>query len=107
MKLSDAILAGCETVTEQAFGQSWERDGTRCLPAEATHACALGAAHIGGYEESIADLFVLVAACPACKDFDAVAAHTGTAVREIVAHLNDDHRWSREQIAAWLKEQGL
>lgn len=26
---------------------------------------------------------------------------------DVLLHLNDDHRWSRERIADWLAEQGL
>lgn len=78
--------------------------------------CAFGAAGIvatgiGASVDEVSDaaceairplLHIRPGACPVCawnSDDANLFSH--------VTHLNDDHRWTREQIADWLDEQGL
>lgn len=102
MKLSEAILLG-STMNPQAFGVYEDPDG---------HTCALGAAlKAVGFvvhkvllpmdamvnSTNLAWLFPFLHyydACPGCG-----AANT---VFNIIPHLNDDHKWTREQIAEWV-----
>ncbi len=58
--------------------------------------CALGAAREAGYWEDDAINAARVS-CPHCG-YD--APRLG-----IVVHLNDHHRWTREQIADWVESQ--
>jgi hypothetical protein len=117
VKLSEAILKGCEMVPTSGVGD------VGCLvtltDGTVVAACAGFAAVVGTYGPnqkdwpggatgtSFIDLVALptrhVTDCPV----DACEYSTGQEEETIVAHLNDDHLWSREQIAAWLDEQGL
>jgi hypothetical protein len=93
IKPSEAIRLGCLLAPRQAFGRYG--DGIE-------EACATKAMHLGygdairaatGYYPALRSL-----GCPVCDQ-------DGTYNR--LAHLNDDHRWSREQIADWLEGLGL
>lgn len=100
IKPSEAIRLGCLAFPVQHFGGL----------AQGNRACAMGAMYAGYGDsphspgitsESEAGFFQLKEAhlsCPECdlKDDDIP-----------VAHLNDDHRWSRERIADWLESIGL
>jgi hypothetical protein len=106
-QLADAIRAGAERRPEQAFGDYFH----------GRHAsCALGAAFDGMYRlpddmggrrptkdlEQVFDcLDGTVRACPVsgCKKTLALSA--------IIVHLNDDHRWDRESIAAWVAREDV
>lgn len=114
MKLSVAIRLGSMLVP-QCIGQSvdWHRDVTG-QPVVA--ACALGAAGLAigqwplrmepgimrrdsvwnpcdSWPWTVCDV-----ACPQC----CVWYSGGANVVAIIAHLNDTHRWTREQIADWI-----
>jgi hypothetical protein len=100
--LATAILNGADRRPEQAFGDYFH----------GRHAsCALGAAYEGMYRlpddmegrrptrdlEAFFDcLEGTVRACPGegCRKVLTLAA--------LIVHLNDAHRWTREQIAAWV-----
>ncbi|MEW6323736.1 MAG: hypothetical protein AB1635_21905 [Acidobacteriota bacterium] len=102
-ELASFIRAGAERRPDQAFGDYFR--GQRA-------SCALGAAYEGMYRlpreasglhptkdlEWFFDcLEGTVRACPhaGCRKRLVLAA--------IIVHLNDEHRWSREQIATWLE----
>lgn len=114
--LAEAIRAGATRRPEQAFGDYFH----------GRHAsCALGAAYDGMYRlpddmagrrptkdlEAYFDVLDgSVRACPGLHP-----APPGTAegaggepckkvltLAALIVHLNDDHRWTREQIAAWV-----
>lgn len=93
MKLSEAIRLGA-MLKPQGFGH-----GSGYPHASAT--CALGAAYeasdCGAGWASLEKRFPVVNAlplkCPTC----------GKANPGMVPHLNDDHRWTREQIADWVE----
>jgi hypothetical protein len=99
-ELAEAILSGALRRPEQAFGDYFE--GRRA-------SCALGAAYEGIYRlpreatgirvhhlERLFDcLESTLRNCPeGCKKRLILGA--------MILHLNDDHRWTREQIAAWV-----
>lgn len=100
LELATAIRLGASRRPHQAFGRYFE--GTRS-------SCALGAAYEGMYRLP-ADAEALrphrldrlfdclentIRRCPeGCRKTLPLAA--------IIVHLNDDHHWGREQIAAWL-----
>jgi hypothetical protein len=104
-QLADAIRSGASRRPEQAFGDYFH----------GRHAsCALGAAYEGMYrlpgdmegrrptkdlEEYFDCLDGTVRACPGdgCKKVLTLAA--------LIVHLNDDHRWTREAIAAWVADE--
>ena len=102
--LADAIRNGADRRPEQAFGDY----------LHGRHAsCALGAAYEGMYRlpddmegrrptkdlEAFFDcLEGTVRPCPGegCRKVITLAA--------LIVHLNDTHRWTREQIAAWVAD---
>ena len=99
-ELAEAILHGVVSRPEQSFGRYFE--GRRA-------SCALGAAYEGMYRlpreaqgirpHHLARLFECLEnslrSCPeGCKKRLALGA--------MILHLNDDHHWTREQIAEWV-----
>jgi hypothetical protein len=89
-ELADFIRHGAERRPDQAFGEYYTGK---------TASCALGAAYEAMYRlpTEFFDCLDRVKPCPheGCKKRIFLAA--------LLVHLNDDHRWSREQIATWLE----
>jgi hypothetical protein len=99
-ELAEAIRFGARRRSEQAFGEYYQgRDAS----------CALGAAYEGLYRlpEEVGQLHPkrldrlweclegTIRSCPeGCRKRLILAA--------MIIHLNDDHRWDRERIAAWV-----
>jgi hypothetical protein len=99
--LADMILAGARRRPRQSFGEYYTgRDSS----------CALGAAYEGVYRlpadangirprrlDLLFDcLDSEIRACPGC-------GRKRLALGALIVHLNDRHRWNREQIAEWLR----
>lgn len=101
-ELAEFIRDGMKRRTEQAFGDYYAGDNA---------SCALGAAYEAMYRlprdargqhptrdlDWFFDCLDNVKACPGgdgCKKRLYLAA--------LLVHLNDDHRWTRDQIADWL-----
>lgn len=125
MKLSQAILKGCE--------QHPQHFGLLFFPSTATSkvekTCVLGAAIIGliGSVDDTSydvrkDFYTLLeiefpdltksAVCPynPCTKYPSAAfsiAPRPTTLTQVIVHLNDDHRMSREDIATWLDKQEI
>ena len=96
MRLSEAIRLGT-MMTSQAFRAVFTGDG----------ACAWGAAllAVGATPERAVRsaalsrwpwAFAVSVNCPSCG--------RSRLVCEVIAHLNDDHRWAREKIGTWVAE---
>jgi hypothetical protein len=93
VRLSEAIRLGA-MMTPQAFRTLLTADG----------ACALGAALLAAGAPAERDLrgagtlwpwaFTVSANCPSCRRSHLVSG--------VITHLNDTHRWTREQIARWV-----
>lgn len=99
-ELAEAILIGTHRRPVQAFGTYFGKGSS----------CALGAAYEGVYllprdstdvmprrlDRFFHCLENVSRRCPAgCRKQIPVAA--------MIVHLNDDHRWSRERVARWLR----
>jgi hypothetical protein len=99
-ELAEAIRTGAQRRDKQSFGTYFGPEGG---------SCALGAAYEGVYllphdvddtHPKRMDRFFhclenVSKRCPAgCRKRVPIAA--------MIVHLNDDHRWTREQIAGWL-----
>lgn len=125
MSLSDAMLAGA-ILRPQAFGKAWARGLDGALGSD-----AIGAIYEGAFGEmcSVSELsdrllarFPVLASDaridPPCgckpdtkwkRDDQGIEVKV-TVYRDLwdcLVHLNDKHRWTRENIAVWLKEKGL
>jgi hypothetical protein len=88
-KLAETMRAGCRMRPVQCFGGFFEGKN---------QACAVGAIMAALSDDDYGDLDLpafLEVGCPApaCKQ---------TIRYNIIVHLNDDHRWTRETIADWL-----
>jgi hypothetical protein len=90
MKLSEAILLG-STLKPQAFGDNFVNGGS----------CAFGAAwdavgDSGRFPRMLWPWIENPQQCPVCHEWERIGASV------ISMHLNDTHRWTREQIADWV-----
>jgi hypothetical protein len=95
MQLHEAIRLGA-MMKPQGFGL-----GSGNPRAAAT--CALGAAYeaarVTGSWRSLLLVF------PQLKHIEQLACPTCDTTQDgLIAHLNDDHRWTREQIADWVEQ---
>ena len=115
MKLSEAIRKGCKVRPRQCFGRFLDGDDGACAGGAALIAAGISPdaieceAEYAPWPIEAGPAFpdgvnLLTESCPAprCN----IARSGGVTVRGIAAHLNDTHRWSREQIADWLEAQG-
>lgn len=97
MKLSEAIRLGAMTSPRQCFGKLADGFGGLCAMG-----CALAA--IGREMNEWIELPFMwrwlgsIDDCPVCG-----TRYKGHRTTNIVAHLNDDHQWSREQIADYIE----
>ena len=99
-ELAEAIRFGARRRSEQAFGEYYQ----------GRHAsCALGAAYEGLYRlpEEVGQLHpkrldrlweCLEGTIRGCPE----GCHKRLILAAMIIHLNDDHRWDRERIAAWV-----
>ena len=101
LKLSEAIRLG-SMIRPQVIGEFFA-DGGSCALGAALEAIGVGYGTYDGdapldtvWPETWPDTWA-VAACPeCCRQSDAA---------NIIAHVNDLHGWTREQIADWVAER--
>jgi hypothetical protein len=107
MKLSEAIRLGA-MLKPQGFGELCVE-----LPDGRLATCAMGAAQeaavcaFTGTSDPLESVAVIYAryealldtgvGCPACEDID------DEFLDQVIHHLNDEHCWTREQIADWVE----
>lgn len=91
MRLSEAIRLGA-MMRPQVFGEYYV-DGGSCAMGAACEAAGVSGQQIQRYEMQWPD--IINASCPACTGHRIWAS--------TIVHLNDDHRWTREQIADWVQ----
>jgi hypothetical protein len=121
MNLSDAIREGCKIAPVQLYRQFFDRFselGRFAFFSVPKGACALGAAlygsggfndvfasemrHPGAEASSRFPILLSLTICPtaACPLF---VGGTTLELGNVVTHLNDEHRWTREAIAMWVE----
>jgi hypothetical protein len=109
IKPSEAIRLGCLTTAQGRETYIAKRQGQ-------WQACAYGAMAVGyGFDPSGTDGrriddFILpgeVQIEGQISESSCPAPACATARYDLLIHLNDDHRWSRERIADWLESLGL
>lgn len=109
MRLSDAIR----------LGAMWSPQGYLELAAKDGGTCALGAAALAmgvdpAAHEAMRYAVLEVrwpvlddpARCPACSRLKSAwrrFRQEEVYVEDVIIHLNDDHKWSRERIAQWVE----
>jgi hypothetical protein len=104
-ELADAILTGAKRRPTQSFGDYFGPEGGSCALGAAFEGIYLLPEHAEGTHPDRLDRFFhcidyTSRRCPAgCKKQVPIGA--------LIVHLNDDHRWTREQIAAWLKGERI
>jgi hypothetical protein len=100
-ELADAILVGIERRHKQSFGAYFGPEGGSCALGAAYEGIYLLPRDVQGAHPKRLDRFFhclenVSRRCPAgCRKQVPIAA--------MIVHLNDDHRWSRERIVAWLR----
>lgn len=98
MLLSEAMKLGA-MMKPQGFGW-FLKDGKSCALGAAMEAVGVSIAEGDRYDPSVELWTWLIKPrpCPACPEFGHWSS-TGA----VIAHLNDDHLWTREAIAAWIE----
>lgn len=112
MRLSEAMRKGAK-VTSQTFGILWgslfaDSDGN----TNNGSSCALGVALIGAtpqlnhmYSTTCSMLWPWTETQKAtCPDEKCKNMQENWPIANVVIHLNDHHRWTREEIADWLEK---
>jgi len=103
--LSQAIRLGA-TFRPQCRGTLLDSHGRTCALGAAVEAIKgdVSESHLG--ESALAERFGLAMRgqerCPVCDEKPVAGS-----ICDVVAHLNDDHEWTREAIADWLEGRGL
>ncbi len=93
-----------KTVTTCALGAAYEAGNfTKTVPIKTPQLNSRGTGLVQEGEALVvpdqwSELLWRRVPCPACKDFDVI----GPMHRIIAMHLNDSHRWTRQQIADWV-----
>lgn len=112
--LSTAILEGCKLSPRQAYGY-YNVDGATCAMGAAQLAVGyivtqfnseaadkltqLWAGHDDRYHQ------LQLGICPACSKTFGERCWSAYLMHNLVPHLNDNHRWTREHIAEYVAEQ--
>jgi hypothetical protein len=117
IKPSEAIRLGCLIAPKQLFGKTRDYSG-----GDRQKACAIGAMELGlgdasGNGADFEAFRRLRDMTPTTCPVDPTHEYHEYGVENVgwsddagptaIAHLNDDHRWSRERIADWLEGLGL
>ena len=107
MKIYEAIRIGCKLVPQQCFKEYYienitiDEDGYAETDGH-TASCALGAAADGIYQDA-EDIDFYIAFCLTEAPVDCPDCSKNDKLVEMIPHINDAHRWSRERIANWLE----
>ena len=102
--LAAAILTGVRRRPTQSFGEYFGENGGSDALGAAYEGIFLLPRDVRGYHPRVWRLFDFLEStprhCPAgCHKFLPIAA--------LMVHLNDDHKWSREQIAEWVGGEAM
>lgn len=120
MRLSEAIRLG-SLIRPQAYYAWFDDDGSSCAIGAALEACGVPFKPVNNeqagvilkefqrseyYQEFKQGLASSPTNCPVCGE--AVLngewqKHVKPNITSVIVHLNNDHRWTREQIAAWVE----
>jgi hypothetical protein len=93
MRLSEAILLGA-MMRPQAFRALFTDDGACALGGALLAVGATGEPALRSVRNQWPWAFAVSANCPDCA--------RSCPVFGVITHLNDNHRWTREQIATWV-----
>lgn len=106
MKLSEAIRLGA-TVSPQHFGSYADGNGGTCALGSAALAIGIDPIRmdISDDESAIDDAFPALGRYSRCPAHGCLLLNpnAGFPVGVLIPHLNDRHRWTREQIADWVQ----
>ncbi|HSL23803.1 MAG TPA: hypothetical protein VK886_19880 [Vicinamibacterales bacterium] len=100
VELAKAILTGANRRPLQSFGEYFGPEGGSCALGAAYEGILLLPRHVEHFRPKVWRLFSILEdvsrSCPeGCRKHIPIGA--------LIVHLNDDHHWSRERIAAWLQ----
>ncbi len=99
-ELAQAIMTGVSRRPVQSFGEYFGEDGGSDALGAAYEGIFLLPRDVRGFHPRVWRLFDFLESaarhCPAgCHKYLPIAA--------LMVHLNDDHQWSRERIAEWIR----
>lgn len=102
--LAAAILTGIRRRPVQSFGEYFGENGGSDALGAAYEGIFLLPRDVRGFHPRVWRLFDFLESSPrhcpgGCRKFLPIAA--------LMVHLNDDHKWSREQIAAWVGDEAM
>lgn len=100
VELANAIMAGVHRRPLQSFGDYYGPEGGSCALGAAYEGIILLPRHVERFHPKVWRLFHILEdvsrSCPeGCKKHIPIGA--------LIVHLNDDHHWSRERIAEWVR----
>ena len=100
IELANAILAGAHRRPLQSFGDYYGPEGGSCALGAAYEGIFLLPRHVERFHPKVWRVFDILEnvsrSCPeGCKKHIPVGA--------LIVHLNDDHHWTRERIAEWVR----
>ena len=100
--LADAIMTGVSRRPVQSFGEYFGDNGGSDALGAAYEGIFLLPRDVRGFHPRVWRLFDFLESrarrCPGpCHKFLPIAA--------LMVHLNDDHQWTREQIAEWVRSE--
>jgi len=109
--MSDAILLGCKH-SAQAFGVMRDTAGRTCALGAAAEAIGFnpmldGEIAINRRWPMMYDEQLIKCPVPDCDFFSPFGENPILTPVQVLMHLNDNHRWTREEIAHWLREKGM
>ena len=99
MKLSEAIREGAKLRPQCTSGEYFDLDGTSCAMGAAFEA---ETGHTNLSNDRLEHAFPELAR-PTKKPIN---YGTSGSLEYAIARLNDEYKWTREQIADWVEEQG-
>ena len=104
LDLAQAIRTGIRRRPVQSFGEYFGENGGSDALGAAYEGIFLLPRDVKGFHPRVWRLFDFLESTPrhgpaGCHKFLPIAA--------LMVHLNDDHKWSREQIAEWVGGQAM
>ena len=103
-RLAEFIRDGAHRRTEQAFGDYFSGQNASCALGAAWEAMYRLPKEPGRPGRDLDWFFDCLDSVKPCPGGDGCTKRPFLAA--LIVHLNDDHKWSREQIAVWLEGDG-
>jgi hypothetical protein len=102
VELAEAILTGVLRRPRQSFGAYFGPEGGSCALGAAYEGIHLLPRDVRGFRPRVWRLFdILENVSRVCPE----GCRKRIPLAPMIVHLNDDHQWSRERIAQWVRHE--